>query len=221
MRRPGRAVRRTEIVVEAVSANRTAAGEESGRTSPSDAWSYERTRIVPEAFDGLDTDTTLNILDTGPAEPQSIGFFRRYRCRLYVASLFNPAVPAHGVESAPAYFESMGRVRFDVCFLWDYINYPDDEAFAEFVSILADRVHERTRLYAIGAYAAELPLRAYRYAISDIDQVAIRPGGGMVPRPRSRNDLETVTRRFAVHRAALRRDNRLELLLRTVGAGWS
>ena len=202
--------------MEAATTNRTAPNEDSEPTPPSETWTYEHTRILPEAFDGLDADSTLNILDAGPAEPQSIDFLRRYRCRLYVANLFNPAFPAHGVESAPAFFKSVDRVRFDVCFLWDYINYPDDDAFAEFISILNEHIHERTRLYAIGAYSAELPLQAYRYAISDVDKVAIRPAGGIVPQPRSRNDVVKVMRHYIVHRAALRRDNRLELLLRAV-----
>ena len=207
--------------MESVTTNRTAPAEDHSSTTPSETWSYEHTRILPEAFDGLDSGTTLNILDAGPAEPQSIDFFRRFRCQLYVANLYNPAIPSYGVESASAFFESVGRVQFDVCFLWDYINYPNDDAFAEFISILTDHVHENTRLYAIGAYSAELPLRAYRYAISDIDKLAIRPAGGIVPQPRSRNDVVKAMRQVVVHRAALRRDNRLELLLRTVRSNWS
>ena len=207
--------------MESVTTNRTAPDEDHRPTTPTETWSYEHTRILPEAFDGLDTGTTLNIFDAGPAEPQSIDFFRRFRCQFYVANLYNPACPAHGVESAPAFFESVGRVRFDVCFLWDYINYPDDDAFAEFISILTDHMHEKTRLYAIGAYSAELPLRAYRYAIADMDKLAIRPAGGIVPQSRSRTDVVEAMRQFAVHRAALRRDNRLELLLRTVRSNWS
>lgn len=203
--------------MDAARANRTAAVGDAGPATLSQSWSHERTRILPDAFDGLDTGRTLNILDAGPVEQRSVDFFRRYRCRLYVANLFNPAVAGLGLESAPAFFRFAGRVRFDVCFLWGYINYPDDDAFAEFISILGGRVHERTRLYAIGAHAAELPLRAYRYAVCDVDRVAIRPIGCTAPRPRLRNDIDTVSRRFAVHRAALRRDNRLELLLRTVG----
>ena len=207
--------------VEAAKTKSTAPNEGPGRTPASDAWSYEHTRILPEAFDGLDAGTTLNILDVGPAEPQSIDFFSRFRCRLYVANLFNPASAAHGLESAPAFFDSVDGVRFDVCFLWDYINYPDDDAFAEFMSALSDHVHDKTRLYAIGAYAAELPLRAYRYAIADIDKVAIQPIGGVVPQPRSRNEIVEAMRHYVVHRAALRRDNRLELLLRTIRTNWS
>lgn len=207
--------------VEAATTNSTASNEDPGRAAASDTWSYEHTRILPEAFDGLDSGATLNILDTGPAEARSIDFFSRFRCRLYVANLFNPAAPGHGLESVPAFFDSVDGARFDVCFLWDYINYPDNEAFAEFVSLLTDHVHEKTRLYAIGAYSAELPLRGYRYAIADADRVAIRPTGGVVPQPRSRNELVKAMHRYVVHRAALRRDNRLELLLRTTRTNWS
>ena len=207
--------------VEAARTNSTAPNEGPGRTPASDTWSYEHTRILPEAFDDLDTGAALNILDAGPAEPQSIDFFRRFQCRLYVANLFNPASPAHGLEAAPAFFDTVDGVRFDVCFLWDYINYPDNDAFAEFISILTDHVHGKTRLYAIGAYSADLPLRAYRYAIADVDKVAVRPTGGIVPQPRSRNDVVKAMRRYVVHRAALRRDNRLELLLRTIRTNWS
>ena len=216
MRSLRRVFRRNESGGEAATTRRTAPDQDPGPTAPSEPWSYEPTRILPETFDGLDTGTTLNIFDAGPAEPQSIEFFSRFRCRLYVANLYNPAFPAHGVESAPAFFESVGRVRFDVCLLWDYINYPDDDALAEFLSILTDHVHEKTRLYAICAYIAKSPLRACRYAMSDTGKLAIRPAGGIVPRPRSRNDIDTVMRRFALRNAALRRDNRLELLLRTV-----
>ena len=207
--------------VEGATTNSTAQNGDPDGTAASDTWSYEHTRILPEAFDALDTSTTLNILDAGPAEPQSIDFFRRFKCRFYVANLFNPASPAHGLESAPAFFDTVDGVRFDVCFLWDYINYPDNDALAEFISILTDHVHEKTLLYAIGAYAAELPLRAYRYAITDVDKVAIRATGGIVPHPRSRNDVVKVMRRYVVHRAALRRDNRLELLLRTARTNWN
>ena len=221
MRRPRRSFRTNENLVGATTTNSSIPNEGPGRTPASDAWSYEHTRVLPEAFDGLDTVTTLNILDAGPAEPRSIRFFSRFRCRLYVANLFNPDSPAHGLESAPAFFDTVDGARFDVCFLWDYINYPDNEAFGEFISILTDHVHEKTRLYAIGAYSAELPLRAYRYAIADADKVAIRPAGGIVPQPRSRNDVVNAMRSCVVHRAALRRDNRLELLLRTVRTNWS
>ena len=216
MRSLRRVFRRNESGGEAATTRRTVPDQDPGPTTTSEPWSYEPTRILPETFDGLDTGTTLNILDADPAEPQSIDFFSRFRCRLYVANLYNPTFPAHAVESAPAFFESVGRVRFDVCFLWDYINYPDDDAFARFLSILTDHVHEKTRLYSICAYMAKSPLRACRYAISDVDRLAIRPVEGIVPQPRSRNDIDTVMRRFAIRKAALRRDNRLELLLRTV-----
>ena len=159
--------------MEAAPSKRTDRNGDPNRTQASESWSYEHTRILPEAFEALDTDRTLNILDAGPAEPQTISFFRRFSCRLYVANLFNPSFPTRGLDSAREFFDTVDQVRFDVCFLWDYINYPDNDAFADFVSVLANHVHEQTRVYAIGAYSAQLPLRAYRYAIADTGKLAI------------------------------------------------
>ena len=187
---------------------------------PTYNWSHEHTRILPETFEAFDLDSTLNVLDAGPAEPLTINYLRRFRCQLYVADLFNPAVPGRDLDSVTEFLGMVGDIRFDVCLLWDFINYPDNEGFADFVLALSDHVHEKTRLYAIGAYSAQLPLKAYRYAIADADRLAIRATGGVVPRPRSRNDVTRAMRRYVVHRSALRRDNRLELLMRTTSETW-
>ena len=195
--------------------------EDANRTSPAGDLSYEQTRILPEAFAGLDTGKTLNILDAGPVDPRSIEFFRRFRCQLYVADLCDPALSVHRVDSAREFLGAASGVRFDVCFLWDYINYLDNRDFADFIAALSDHVHETTGLYAIGAYSNSVPLRAYRYSIADSDRITIRPSGAMVPHPRDRNDVLKAMRGYVVHRAALRRDNRLELLLRPARATWS
>ena len=199
-----------------VRASRTSAGDGSERASSHPAWSYEQTRILPEALDSLPLERSLNILEVGPAEPRTIDFLRRFRCQLYVAELFNPSVSGGSLSSPQAFLDTVKGVRFDLCLLWDFINYPDDTAFADFIECLAEHVHESTRLYTIGAYSSQVPLKAYRYAIHDDDRLAIRPVGGVVPQPRSRNDVTRIMRRFMVHRAALRRDNRLELVLRSV-----
>ena len=200
--------------------NLAAQDKELNLAPPAHGWSHEHTRILPETFETIDLDTTLNVFDAGPAEPLTIEFLRRFRCQFYIADLYNPSVPGRGLDSVVEFLDTVGDVRFDVCLLWDFINYPDNEGFAAFVLALSDHVHERTRLYAIGAYSSQLPLQAYRYAIADADRLAIRATGGAVPRPRSRNDVTRAMRRYVVHRSALRRDNRLELLLRTTGATW-
>ena len=184
------------------------------RIPPPASWSSESTRVLPHVFDGLDTAGTLSVLDAGPAEPATIDFFRRYRCQLYVAGLFDRSAPKRGVERLAAFLEPHGAVRFDICLLWDYIHYPDEGAFADFVSALGNHVHERSRIHAIGAYSAEAPLRAHRYAIASVHRLAIRPVAEQVPHARSQNDVVKAMPRFFVSRAALRRDNRLELLLR-------
>ena len=221
MPRPRRACLAIENSVEAATIGRAAQTGRAGPASPAEGWSYEPTRILEEAFEDLDTARTLNFLDAGPVQPQTVGFFRRFRCRLYVADLFGTSLPARGASPVEDFFGTVDGVRFVVCFLWDYLNYPDNAAFAEFVDVLADHVHEKTRLYAIGAYSEQLPLKAYRYAIADTGRLAIRPAGGTAPEPRSRNDVVKAMRQYAVQRSALRRDNRLELLLRTVRNSWA
>ena len=207
--------------MEAATTGRTALTGRVGPASPAEGWSYETTRILAEAFEDLDTGRTLNFLDAGPVEPQTIEFLSRYRCRLHVADFFGFSFPARGGDPVAEFFDSADGVRFDVCFLWDFLNYPDDAAFAKFVKTLAGHVHEKTRLYAIGAYSAQLPLKAYRYALADGGKLAIRPVGGFVPRSRSRNDVVKAMRRYMVQRSALRPDNRLELLLRTARNSWA
>ncbi len=202
----------------AATISRPGPNEEPRRPAPTRNWTYEHTRVLPEVFEGLGGNATLNILDAGPVEAQTVDFLRRFRCRLYVADLFNCSFPAVSNDETQAFLETVDDVRFDVCLLWDFINFPDDSAFAGFISILNDHIHEKTRLYAIGAYSVELPIRPYRYAIADIDKLAIRPAAGTVPRPRSHEDVVRAMNRNVVESAALRQDNRLELMLSTIPA---
>lgn len=193
--------------------HRAASDEGADRVLPPDRWSRGHTRILPKAFEGFDDGRTLNILDAGPLEPMTIDFLRRFRCRLYVADLLGPFSAGSGANPMREFLGAVDQVRFDICLLWDYVNYPDREAFADFVAALSGHVHAHTRLYAIGAYSAQLPLRACRYAIADRDTLAMRPSDDLLPKPRTRNDIVQAMRRYTIQRAALRRDNRLELLL--------
>ena len=177
--------------------------------------SYETTRVLPHAFGGFDSAPRLNILDVGPIMPESVEFFYRFRCRLYIAGLFDVSVPGRSVDSLSAFLGHARNVVFDVCLLWDYLNYLDDAALEEFVSVLDRHVHYKTRVYAIAAYATDLPLNAHRYAVMDYDRLAVQPVAETVPHPLSQTDILRAMPRFEVQRTALRRDNRLELLLRT------
>lgn len=199
----------------ALTISRTLRENRVGLEPLSPSWSFERTRILSEALESLAADRTLNILDVGPAEPRTISFVHRFHCRLYVAELFNPTVSGRSRVSPQAFFDSVRGVQFDLCLLWDFINYPDDAAFGDFLTALAGHVHDRTWLYAIGAYSSRISIKARRYAIQDSDRLAVRPTKGVVPRPRSHDDVARSMHRFALHRGALRSGNRLELVLRS------
>ena len=68
--------------------------------------------------------------------------------------------------------DSHGDVRFDICLLWDYANYPDDPALAEFLSALGNHVHENSRVfYTSGRTTARQPARIA--AATRVDSLAI------------------------------------------------
>ena len=200
--------------METGASNRSARESDPDRIPSPESWSFESSRILPQVFEGLDTARKLSVLDAGPVESLTVDFLRRFRCQFYVANLFDRSCPQRGVEAFSEFLDSHGDVRFDICLLWDYANYPDDPALAEFVSALGNHVHENSRIHAIGAYSTEVPLRAHRYAIASVHRLAMRPVAERAPHARSQNNVVKAMPRFFIHQAALRRDNRLELLLR-------
>ncbi len=182
---------------------------------PPQSWSLETTRLLPQVFKGIDFSQRLYVLDVGSAQQKSIKFFSRFRCRLYVADLFDPSVPGRNVDSLSTFLEYAKNVYFDVCLLWDYLNYLDDAALEEFFSALRKHIHPNTRVFATGPYSPDYPLTAHKYAIIDFDRLAIRRVATWLPHPRSQAEVLKAMPLFKVHSAALRRDNRLELLLRS------
>ena len=42
-------------------------------------------------FGLMDVNRRLNVLEIGPALPETVEFFSRYKCRLYFVDLFNEA----------------------------------------------------------------------------------------------------------------------------------
>ncbi len=178
-------------------------------------WSSETARLLPHVFKGIDFAQKLYVLDVGSAQPKSIEFFSRFRCRLYVADLFDPSVLGRNVDSLSTFLEYAKNVYFDVCLLWDYLNYMDDAALKEFLSALSGHIHPNTRVFATAAYSTDYPLAAHQYAIIDFDRLAIRRVSTRLPHPRSQAEILKAMQYFKVHRAALRRDNRVELILKS------
>ena len=186
--------------METGASNRSARESDPNRIPSPESWSFESSRVLPQVFEGLDTARKLSVLDAGPVEPLTVDFLRRFRGQFYVANLFDRSCPQRGVEAFSEFLDSHGDVRFDICLLWDYANYPDDPA-------LGDSRHRRLfdRSTATG------PSLRHCLSASTRDAAGRRTGA---PRPVAELYVVKAMPRFFIHRAALRRDNRLELLPR-------
>ena len=158
--------------METGASNRSARESDPDRIPSPESWSFESSRILPQVFEGLDTARKLSVLDAGPVEPLTVDFLRRFRCQFYVANLFGRSCPQRGVEAFLEFLDSHGDVRFDICLLWDYANYSDDPALAEFVSVPGNHVHENSRVfYTSGRTTARQPARIA--AATRVDSLAI------------------------------------------------
>lgn len=173
----------------------------------------ETTDVMRAAFGDIDLSRRLNVLDFGSAEPESVAFYHRYYARICIVN----AVDAWGSASTSSLFDLVpARARglcFDVCLLWDSLNYLTGEAMATFAQELAGYLHKRSRIHAIGAYTPDWAFDANRYAIEDPNRIVIKPRSGSVPHPHSQTEIEKALPGCRIRRAVLRPGNRLELLL--------
>lgn len=164
-------------------------------------------------FGGFDPDERLNILDLGSAEPESVSFFHRYDARICITN----AIDEWASGNTPTLFEIVpDRAKglcFDICLLWDSLNYLGTDAMNEFAQDISGYLHAGSRIHAIAAYAPSWAFDAYRYAIDDHDRIVIKPRAQTVPHPHSQTEIERALPGYRIQHTLLRPGNRLELLL--------
>ena len=164
-------------------------------------------------FAGFEPGQRLNILDLGPAEPESVAFYHRYGARICILDL----IGEWAAGNTPNLFELVpDRARglcFDICLLWDSLNYLSADAMSEFGQDIAGYLHGGSRIHAIAAYSPAWAFDAYRYAIEDQDRILTKPRARAVPHSHSQTQLERTLPGYRIQHAMLRPGNRLELLL--------
>ena len=108
-------------------------------------------------------------------------------------------------------------VRFDVCLLWDFLNYLNAAQLSRFAGALSDHVYERTRLHAFAAFAPGTSLDSKRYGILDRGKLSVASRAENVPHPHSQTEITKAFPGLAVGRATLLRENRQELFMTYTG----
>lgn len=173
----------------------------------------ETTEVLPQLFGGFDPSRQIRILDLGSAEPESIAFYHRYFARVCIANAVDEWVSGVSPNLHEALPEAARGLVFDICLLWDSLNHLHRNSMREFAREITGYLHTGSRIHAIAAYSPSWAFDAFRYGIVDHNSLALKPRSRPVPHPHSQTEIEKALPGFRIRRTALKRGNRLELML--------
>lgn len=185
---------------------------------------HQATQLLAAVLQASDEDERLEVLDLGPALPETVAFFSGTASRLYIADLFAD-LPIRVEEEAPDYRQplrellpSLRGARLDVILFWDLFNYLPAEAIIALQEVLQPHLHPGTRAHAFGVHKRSAPENTCSYAILGSDTFTLRSRRSPVPNytPLSQARLQAVLTEFRFERSVLLGDGRLELLLSNV-----
>jgi len=184
-----------------------------------------RSRLLSSVFERIDKDRQITVLDVGPAEPATVEFFSRYRCRLVFADLYSETAlteAASGDISATELdvaFRSClsypSGTRFDICLLWDVLSYLPSPAVTAFSRALLPYLSATTAVHCFGTLKAANKMSGQRYSILREDTLLLRPRADEVfpPYPHSQAALKSLLRQMDISKASLQSNGLLEILL--------
>lgn len=181
----------------------------------------QQSRLLGSLFSHVDEEQRLTVLHIGPALPETVEFFSRYRSKLYFLDLFEE-LPFKELEGGPDLGQQFAELlqfpdatSFDICLFWDLFNYLGHDALAAFSRALRPYLHQDSLGHGFGVHNLRTPPGGQLYAISDRDTLAVRSRGEPPPgyAPIAQGQLKDLLSCFRVERSMLLSDSRLELLL--------
>lgn len=192
-----------------------------------DGVSYQASRLLPALFKHTDLQKKLNVLDIGPAVPETINFFGQFKSRIHVAGLFSEGLVRKQQEDISEKemkqeFQTLLDLKvgtlIDICLFWDFLNYLNRPALRAFSSALRPYIHKGTRGHGFSVLNVETPLRNQQYGIGNPETLCIRPGreSQLDYYPHSHEELNQSFNCFEIGRGWLLPDGRLEILLNAV-----
>ena len=183
------------------------------------------TALLPWVFEGMDAPRRINVLDVGPAMPQTIEFLNATRCRMHIADLFDSTI----IEQQHSLDQDALTARFaealwmldgplHACLLWDFPNYLTPEALEAFNRALSPWVTPHTRGHAFCAVKRSAPHMQHQYAIRSATEVvqAAAPERPPAAYPHPWRRLVSALDLFDVARGALRAGGLVEVILKSV-----
>ena len=172
-------------------------------------------------FDNIDEEQRLTVLHIGPALPETVDFFSRYRCKLYFVDLFGE-LPIVNNEDLDVCLKQVfldlldfpQGIKFDICLFWDLFNFLDSEAISAFLSVLRPHLHPDSVAHGFAVHNLKSPQGDQLYGIKELNALNIRSREAVLPgyAPHPQGKLKTMLNCFNFDRSVLLPDSRLELL---------
>ena len=162
------------------------------------------------------------VLDLGPARPETVALFGRFRCRLEIADFAEELDGINGLEEPGELDERLNTLlppqheeAADLALCWDLLNYLERPALKALLNVLQERLAPRARLHALIVYANDrMPASPARFAPCEgglehdiYGDPAARPAPRYTP-----DELGRLASGFAVERAMLLRNGMQEFL---------
>lgn len=181
----------------------------------------QSSKLLSSLFEHCDMDSRLTVLHVGPALPETVEFFSRYRCKLFFIDLFS-ALPIVEAEDGPtleqqfcALVDLPLETRLDICLFWDVFNFLGSDAIAAFLKALKPYLHAESAAHVFAVYNLKTDQGGQLYGIQDLDALNVRARTSILPgyAPHPQSKLKNLLDCFNFDRSVLLSDSRLELLL--------
>ena len=178
--------------------------------------------LLPELFGRMEPGRCLQVLNIGPALPETVDFFSDFRCKLQFLDLFDE-LPLREYEDEPSLAEQFTALldfkpepRFDICLFWDIFNYLDRHALGAFLDALLPYLHPGTLGHGFAVHNVRAQPVEARYAIASRQEIAARSRSQGLPgyAPHAQGHLKQMLYCFDFERSMLLGDGRLEFSLK-------
>jgi hypothetical protein len=179
----------------------------------------QSSKLLSSLFESIDEEQRLTVLHIGPALPETVDFFSRFRCKLYFVDLFCELPIIIDDDASPEQLFSnhlnfQQSIKFDICLFWDLFNFLDREAINAFLSVLRPHLHAASVAHGFAVHNLKSPQGDQLYGIKELDALNVRSRKSVLPgyAPHPQGKLKNMLHCFNFDRSVLLPDSRLELL---------
>jgi hypothetical protein len=183
---------------------------------------FHSSKLLSSLFQRVEDDALIRVLHIGPALPETIDFFSRFRCKLYFIDLFDELPIVANEDNEPSLEQTFTQllnldtdVQLDICLFWDLFNFLGSNAISSFITVLKPHLHPATLGHAFAVHKLRSEQNKQLYGIVDTDKINIRTRSALLPSyaPPPQARLKELLNCFNFESSVLLPDGRLELLL--------